>query len=58
MAQYLDLKVEEATSHLDGKLSAEQLDFVKNSLREQLTANPVLANLVHSATGALPPARE
>jgi hypothetical protein len=58
MQQYVDLKVDEATLHLDGKLSAEQLEFVKNSLREQLTADPVLSELVRSATGALPPARE
>jgi len=56
--QYLDRKVEEGTAHLDGKLSTEQLEFVKNSLREQLSSDPVLVDLVRSATGAIPPARE
>src|SRR4051812_5762322 len=33
--RYLDSRVTEATSHLLGKLSPEQLEFVKQSLREQ-----------------------
>jgi hypothetical protein len=56
--QYLDLKANEATAHLEGKLTTDQLEFVKNSLREQLASDPVLSDLVKAATGALPPARE
>jgi len=53
--QYLDLRVNEATSHLDGRLSPDQLAFVRNSLREQLATDPVLVELVRGVTGAVPP---
>ena len=49
--QYLETRVEQAVEHLQSKLSAEQLDFVKSSLREQLSADPMLAELVRRATG-------
>jgi hypothetical protein len=52
--QYLDARVSDATSHLTGKLSPEQLDFVKQSLREQLATDPVLVELVQRTTGSLP----
>lgn len=58
VSEYLDIQVQEATAHLDGRLSTEQLSFVRDSLREQLSTDPVLVDLVKSATGALPPARE
>jgi hypothetical protein len=54
VSQYLDIKVQEATSHLDKRLSADQLSFIQNSLREQLATDPMLAELVQSASGALP----
>jgi len=49
--EYLDARVLEATEHLGGKLSAEQLDFVKSTLRAQLESDPVLIELVQRATG-------
>jgi hypothetical protein len=52
--QYLDTRVTEATQHLAGKISPDQLDFVKQSLREQLTSDPVLVELVRRTTGSLP----
>lgn len=52
--QYLDARVGHAVEHLQSKLSVEQLDFVKNSLREQLRTDPVLLELVRRSTGALP----
>ena len=52
--QYLDTRVTEATSHLNGKLSPEQLEFVKQSLREQLSSDPVLVELVQRTTGSSP----
>jgi hypothetical protein len=58
IAQYLDLKVDEATSHLTGRLSAEQISFVRTSLREQLSSDPALIDLVKTATGHLPPRNE
>lgn len=48
--EYLDARVEDAVGHLAGKLSNEQLDFVKETLREQLTTDPVLMELVRRTT--------
>jgi hypothetical protein len=56
--QYLDGRVGEATSHLAGKLSPEQLEFVKQSLREQLATDPVLVELVKRTTGSSPAAEQ
>jgi hypothetical protein len=50
--QYLDSRVSEATSHLVGKLSPDQLEFVKQSLREQMATDPVLVELVQRTTGS------
>jgi hypothetical protein len=58
ISQYLDIKVEQAMSHLDQRMSAEQLTFIRDSLREQLANDPMLVELVQSATGALPPRGE
>jgi hypothetical protein len=58
VSQYIDIKVEQATAHLDKRVSPEQLSFIKDSLREQLAADPMLVELVQSATGALPPRGE
>ena len=52
--QYLDTQVNRATEHLNGKISPEQLDFVKQSLREQLGTDPVLVELVQRTTGSAP----
>jgi hypothetical protein len=49
--QYLDGRVTDATSHLVGKLNPDQLEFVKQSLREQLATDPVLVELVQRTTG-------
>lgn len=52
--EYVDLRVAEATVHLDGKLPTEQLEFVRDSLREQLGTDPVLVELVRRSTGSVP----
>ena len=52
--QYLDGRVNEATQHLAGKISPEQLEFVKQSLREQMATDPVLVELVQRTTGSAP----
>src|SRR4051794_14239594 len=52
--QYLDGRVSDATSHLVGKLSPDQLEFVKQSLREQMATDPVLVELVQRTTGSVP----
>jgi len=51
---YLDVRVADAVGHLEGKLSPEQLEFVKEELREQLRSDPVLIELVRRATGQSP----
>src|SRR5262245_43607733 len=58
VSQYLDANVHEATSHLSSKLSPDQLDFMRASLREQLASDPLLADLVKAATGSVPPPGE
>lgn len=47
--QYLDARVNEATAPFEGRLPAEQLDFVRESLRAQLETDPVLVDLVRRA---------
>jgi hypothetical protein len=58
VSEYLDGKVNEVTSHLVGRLAPDQLAFVRQNLREQLSTDPVLVDLVKAATGALPPRNE
>jgi hypothetical protein len=48
---YLDARVSEAVRHLEGKLGAEQLAFVRQTLRDELATDPVLVELVRQATG-------
>ena len=55
---YLDGRVGEATRHLEGKLSTEQLDFVRETLRGQLSSDPVLVELVRRTTGKIPEPRD
>ena len=52
--QYLDARVDGAVRHLVEKLPADQLDFVRQSLREQLATDPVLVELVRRTTGRVP----
>lgn len=47
--QFLEAKVEEATQALPG-LSAEELAFVKDTLRKELRQDPVLLELVRRTT--------
>jgi hypothetical protein len=49
--QYLDRRVEQALDHLAGKVSPDQLDFVRATLREQLQTDPVLVEMIRRATG-------
>ena len=51
--EYLDLQVNEAVAHLEGKLPANQLQFVRESLREQLSEDPVLVELVRRTTAGV-----
>ena len=51
---YLDVKVAEATAHLQG-LGPAAIQAIRDALRNQLTSDPGLAGLVHAAQGATAP---
>ena len=51
LEEYLDARVTEATAHLAGRMSVEQLEFVKQTLRVELSSDPVLVELLRRATG-------
>ena len=52
--EYLDVQATDAVRHLEGKLSAEQFEFVRSTLKEQLRNDPVLVELVRRTTGSMP----
>lgn len=54
---YLDLKVHEATAHLKGLRPAE-LEWIRAALRDQVTQDPALAEIVRRATGEVPRVKE
>jgi hypothetical protein len=49
--QYLDARVAQAISHLDGALGPEQLEALREQLRDQLTSDPTMQRLLQRATG-------
>ena len=51
--EYLDGRVADAVRHLEAKLPAEQLELVRQTLREQLETDPVLVELVRRATASV-----
>lgn len=51
---YLDRKVEQATSHLEG-MPSDDLASIRSMLREQLRSDPAFVELIQQATGQLPP---
>ena len=51
--QYLDLRVDEATKALDA-MPASHLAEIKKILRDQLASDPMLVDMVKSATGKVP----
>jgi hypothetical protein len=54
--QYLDARVDEAIAPFAGKLTRDQLDFMRTTLREQLELDPMLIELTRRATaGAIRP---
>jgi len=56
--QYLDLRVREATAHLEGRLGPADLTRIQKTLREQLASDPGLRELVQQAAGQAPPVDE
>jgi hypothetical protein len=55
--RYMDLKVEEATSHLHG-MRAQDLDAIKRTLRGHMESDPALADLVKQIAPPAPPRDE
>jgi hypothetical protein len=53
-AEYVDLKVEQATSHLT-MLPPAELESVRSALRDRIASDPELSDLLRAATGATPP---
>jgi hypothetical protein len=54
---YVDLKVDEATSHLSA-LPPLELDAIRAALREHLANDPALAELVRTAAGDISPPQD
>jgi hypothetical protein len=50
--QYLQLRVEQATSHLEGRISPERMGEIKQQLLSQLEVDPVLQRLLQRTTGS------
>lgn len=50
---YVDIKVHEATTHL-AALPPAELERVRSSLRDRMASDPMLVDLVRTATGAVP----
>src|SRR5260221_6687804 len=57
LERYLDAQVKAAVSHIEGQLPDEQIDFIRETLRGQLSTDPVLLELVRRATGDAPATR-
>lgn len=49
--QYLEERVEQAVAPFSAALGADDLEFVKSSLRAELESDPVLVELASRATG-------
>lgn len=47
---YVQARIDEAVRPLEGRISAEQLQIVRDSLAEQLQSDPVVIELVRRAT--------
>jgi hypothetical protein len=54
---YVELKVDEATRHLPAMPPA-QLAAIRDALRERISTDPSLLELVRTATGQHPPPRD
>jgi hypothetical protein len=53
LKRYLDLKVDEATTHLKA-LPPVELEAIRSALRDRLASDPALVDLVRTATGQAP----
>ena len=55
---YVDLRVQDATRHLEGKLGPSDLEGVRSLLRSQIESDPAVRDLVKAATGVFPPSND
>lgn len=55
---YIELRVDEATRHLQGRLAPGDIDRVKQALHDQIAQDPAIQEMIKAATGQLPPADE
>ena len=53
--EYLETRVRHATEHLEGALAPDQLEMIREELRDQLSTDPVLQRLVQRTLGASAP---
>jgi hypothetical protein len=56
LTEYLEARVDEAIAPLLGKISADRIDSLRALLKEQLSEDPVLVELVRQATAREPQA--
>jgi hypothetical protein len=49
--EYLDVRADAAVAHLTNFLTTTELQTVRETIREQLTTDPLLLELVRRATG-------
>jgi hypothetical protein len=55
---YLDVRVDSAVRPFEGRVSDAQLEFMKDSLRDALSNDPVVVELLRRTTSAIPSPRE
>ena len=49
--QYVEMTVKQATAHLEGKISAQKLEWIRDSLRAQVEEDPALADMIRRLPG-------
>ena len=54
LGQYLDHCAEEAVAHLKGLVDSERLQFIKETIRDQMTTDPVMIRYIEQTTGLSP----
>ena len=52
--EYIDTQLQQATQHLNGVVTPQQLRTIQNVLREELSTDPALQEMVLRATGKQP----
>ena len=58
MKTYLDARVEQATRHLEGRLSTPDIERVRGMLKTQMAEDPAVQEMIQAATGRMPPSAE